>query len=716
MENKLKFSYLLNPILLKMFDGSTPSNVSKKVWMLITFSTGETHHLELFVTSLDENYSLILGYDWLAQHNPSIDWTETKITFRESKNPKEKLASGEKIDIHMVSALTMTKLCKDPGTPAFMISLANLIPSQATAANTLDSILDEYHDFSNVFSGEKVGTLAPHRPYDLQINIEEGVKPIHGPIYSLSPPELAALREFLEEHTKSGFICPSKSPWGSPILFVKKKDGSLCLCVDFRALNRVTEKDHYPLPLISDLLTSPAPARIYSKIDLKHAYHLVHIAKGDKPKTAFCTCYGSYEWQVMPFGLSNMPAAFQRFINEVLGDLMDICMVGYLDNILIYSDSLEDHRDHVCEVLHHLCMAGLYSNLKKCKFHKDTVEYLGFILSPKGLQMDPTKVSMIQDWPKPQKVRDIQAFLGFTNFYQRFIHDYSETTLPLNHLCKKSTTWHFGMEEAKAFQNLKKAFGSTLVLPHCAPDLPMMVEMDASDCAIVGILSVTTEDGEIWLVAFYSHTLQSAERNYDMHDKELLAIYEAFKSWHHYLEGSAKTIDMVTDHKNLEYFTTTKKLTRWQARWSKFLSQFNLSIRFRPGRLGAKPDALTQRPDVYSESVVTDCNRRPVLTLQQLERPHLAICLGTVEEVEQSLSEDLDHRALITDITRAAELDHLTQELQSKLETSDPPWGWEWSEGQPDQEILCLQVIHNHHDHPAAGHFREARTSELIHC
>src|SRR6266436_5797909 len=368
-------------------------------------------------------------------------------------------------------------------------------------------------------------------------------------------------------------------------------------------------------------------------------------------------------------------------------------------------------------------MAGLYANLKKCKFHMDTVEYLGFILSPKGLQMDPTKVSMIQDWPKPWKVQDVQAFLGFANFYWRFIHDYSETTLPLNHLCKKSTTWHFGAEEAKAFQNLKKAFGSAPVLAHWAPDLPMMVEMDASDCAIVGILSVTTEDGEIWPVAFYSRTLQSAERNYDMHNKELLVIYEAFKSWHHYLEGSAKTIDMVMDHKNLEYFTTTKKLTRRQARWSEFLSQFNLSIHFQPGRLGAKPDTLMQRPDVYSESAATDCNRRLVLTLQQLERPHLAICLGTVEEAEQSLSEDLDHGTLVMDITRVAESDHLAQELQSKLETSNSPWGWEWSEGQlqfqgclyiPDQEILHLQVIHNHHDHPAAGHFREARTSKLI--
>src|SRR5258708_39683402 len=223
----------------------------------------------------------------------------------------------------------------------------------------------------------------------------------------------------------------------------------------------------------------------------------------------------------MPFGLSNMPAAFQRFINEVLRDLMDVCTVGYLDNILIYLDSLEDHQDHVCEVLHHLCTVGLYANLKKCKFHMDTVEYLRFILSPKGLQMDPTKVSTIQDWPEPQKVQDVQAFLGFTNFYWRFIHDYSETTLPLNHLYKKSTTWHFGMEEAKAFQNLKKACGSAPVLAHWAPDLPMMVETDASDCVIAGILSV----------AFYSRTLQSAEWNYDTHDKELLAIFEAFKSW-----------------------------------------------------------------------------------------------------------------------------------------------------------------------------------------
>src|SRR5258706_6652720 len=223
--------------------------------------------------------------------------------FRELKNLKKELGSSGKIDIRMVSAVTMTKLCKDPGTSTFVISMTNLNPLQATAPKILDSIPAKYHEFCDVFSGEKVGTLALHRPYDLQINVKEGAKPIHRPIYSLSPLELVALREFLKEHTRNGFICPSKSPWGSPVLFIKKKDGSLHLCMDFCALNRVMEKDHYPLPLISDLLTSPTPARIYSKIDLKHAYHLVCIAEGDESKTTFHTWNGSYESRVMPFRL-----------------------------------------------------------------------------------------------------------------------------------------------------------------------------------------------------------------------------------------------------------------------------------------------------------------------------------------------------------------------------------------------------------------------------
>src|SRR5260221_3769137 len=207
----------------------------------------------------------------------------------------------------------MGRICQEAGSEMFLLSPSGIqqMPNpfhtspdwlEAKAASTaqpedpLSRVPQEYHEFCDVFSGEKANTLAPHRPYNLKINLEEGAKLFHRPIYSLSPPELSALREFLEENVKNGFIRPSKSPWGSPVLFVKKKDGSLHLCMDFCALNRVTEKDHYPLPLISDLLTSPTPARIYSKIDLKHAYHLVCITEGDEPKTVFRTHYGSYEW------------------------------------------------------------------------------------------------------------------------------------------------------------------------------------------------------------------------------------------------------------------------------------------------------------------------------------------------------------------------------------------------------------------------------------
>src|SRR5260370_14231230 len=224
-------------------------------------------------------------------------------------------------------------------SPSSDYSIRPIDMKVAELGNNAPTFPPEYQEFADVFSGEKANTLPPHRPYDLQITTEGDAKPFYGPIYSLSPLELTALREFLDENTRNGFIQPSRSPWGSLVLFVKKKDGSLQLCVDYRALNKVTQKDRYPLPLISDLLDSPGPTRIYTKIDLKHAYHLVRITDGDESKMAFRTCYGSFEWMVMQFGLSNAPAAFQSFINKVLGDLWDISTIRYLDATLISSST-----------------------------------------------------------------------------------------------------------------------------------------------------------------------------------------------------------------------------------------------------------------------------------------------------------------------------------------------------------------------------------------
>src|SRR6266436_2450867 len=375
-KNKLLLSKLLSTIPLRLFDRSTRNSVSHKTTIPLTFSTGETHRMEFYVTKLDKGYSIVLSYDWLVHHNPSINWAETKVVFPGTMKAPERpsIPTSSKFDIQMVLAKTISHLCRKPSNSIYCLdhhsdvevdkafphstsphseptSELHSVCTSTLALDSMGRIPVDYHEFHEVFSGTKADTLPPHQPYDLQISLEEGVKPFHRPIYSLSPLELAALREFLKEHTWNSFICPTKSPWGSPVLFIKKKDGSLCLCVDFCTLNKVTEKDCYLLPLIMDLLNTPGPARIYSKIDLKHAYHLKCIAEGDEPKMAFRTCYGSFEWRVMPFRLSNAPAVFQQFINDVLEGLLDVCVIGYIDDILVYSNSLDEHKDHVQEVL-----------------------------------------------------------------------------------------------------------------------------------------------------------------------------------------------------------------------------------------------------------------------------------------------------------------------------------------------------------------------------
>ena len=280
----------------------------------------------------------------------------------------------------------------------------------------LSGVPKQYHDFADVFSKAKATTLTPHREYDLHINLEEGASPLLGMVYSLSQTELGVLWTFIDEHLSYGFIKQSTSAHGAPVLFVCKKDGSLRLCIDYQGLNKLTKKDRYPLPLISDLLDSPSKAKIYSKIDLHHVYHLVHIAEGDEWKTVFHMWYGSFKWNVMPVGLTNAPAAFQQFINSILVDLLDVCIVIYLDDILIYSQDIKSHQEHDCEVLQHLWKHNLFAKPEKCEFHTTSTEYLSFCLSPDGLSMSMEKVKAISDWPEPQKVKDIQFFLKFMNF------------------------------------------------------------------------------------------------------------------------------------------------------------------------------------------------------------------------------------------------------------------------------------------------------------
>ena len=296
---------------------------------------------------------------------------------------------------------------------------------------------EHLHDILHVFEKEKARELPRHKPYDHTIPLKPGTSPPFGPLYGMSQKELLVLKEYIEENLSRGFIRHSSSPAGAPVLFVKKGDGSLRFCVDYRGLNEMTIKNRYPLPLIQETLARLQKAKWYTKLDLREGYYHLRIAEGDEWKTAFRTRYGHFEYQVMPFGLTNAPGSFQHFINDTLREFLDVFCTAYLDDILIYSNTLEDNKKQVRQVLERLSAAGIHLKPEKCKFHVKQVDYLGLVITPGGLRMQHEKVKTIREWGDARNLTDLQAFLGFANFYRRFILNYSKIVAPMTRLTGK---------------------------------------------------------------------------------------------------------------------------------------------------------------------------------------------------------------------------------------------------------------------------------------
>ena len=460
-------------------------------------------------------------------------------------------------------------------------------------------------DMSDCFDPDKASELPDLGGVEHSIDTDGPIP--YGPLYNLSEVQLEALRLYLQDAIRKRWIRPSTSPAGAPILFVPKKDGGLRLCVDYRGLNKVTIKNRHPLPLIDETLDRLVGAKIFTKLDLKDAYHRVRIRDGHEWKTAFRTRYGHFEYLVMPFGLANAPATFQAYVNTTLAGLLDHFVVVYLDDILIYSRNEDEHHDHVRQVLTRLRKNNLFCKLSKCEFDVKEVEFLGFFVGTEGVRADPERIRSVVEWPKPESFHDVQVFLGFANFYRRFIHRYSYVTLGLTDLLKgmergrKTGPFQWTEAAQESFQLLKDAFTSAPVLVHFDPSKKVRVETDASKFAIAGTISQQheTSDGtkQHWHpVAFWSRKLTGAERNYSTHDGELLAIVEAFKHWRHYLEGARYTIEVITDHKNLRYFMETKYLESRQARWAMYLATYDFEIMYRRGASNPA-DGPSRRPD-----------------------------------------------------------------------------------------------------------------------
>ncbi|KAK3506694.1 hypothetical protein QTP70_015432 [Hemibagrus guttatus] len=518
----------------------------------VLLQVGLLHVEETIFLVLEESTAdIILGRPWLEQHNSILSWSTGEVL----KPPPSRV-------------LSLTSPYRFP--PATPPSVTSSAPREPPSC---------FH------TGHGTVLLTCFRVNQC---------PGEG-FYPLSIAEEKAMEEYIKEALAQGYIRPSTSPAASSFFFVAKKDGGLQPCIDYRALNQITVKFRYPLPLIPAALEHLRGATIFTKLDLRSAYNLIRIREGDEWKTAFITPTGHYEYLVMPYGLANAPSVFQDFIHEVLREFLHRCVLVYIDDILIYSRSLAEHRQHVAEVLGRLREFQLFLKAEKCSFHEPAVQFLGYNISRSGIQMDEGKIAAVRDWLAPATVKELQWFLGFANFYRRFISNYSSIADPLTNLLRnkpKSLLWSPATEGP--FNTLKRAFTTAPLLIHPDPDKPFVVEVDASTTGVEAVLSQQQGNpSHLHPCAFFSHKLNPAERNYDIGNRELLAIKLALEEWRHWLEGARHPFLVLTDHKNLEYLRAAKRLNPRQARWALFFTWFEFSISFRPGSKNTKADALS---------------------------------------------------------------------------------------------------------------------------
>ena len=398
----------------------------------------------------------------------------------------------------------------------------------------------------------------------------------------------------MEDHGK---IRISSSPIRAPILFIPKPDRTIRLCVDYRGLNKITMKKKYPLPLMSELRSRLVKATIFTKLDLQNGYYLIRMAEGEEWKTAFKSRYDLYEYTVMPFRLCNVQSTFESMINDVFREMLDVGVNAYMDDILIYRETVEEHVALVRQVMERLRKARLCVSIKKSSFHQLEVEFLGYKMSDRRISITSTKVEEIRAWSTPENVVYVQSFMGFANFYRRFIKGFSKLAEPLTDLTKKDIKWTWTPACQDAFDKLKEMFTTGPILTHFDDTGPTKLETDASDFALGAVLSQLCEDEKWHPVAFHSRKFSPAEINYDVHDKEMAAIVAAFQEWADMLMSVDDQILVYTEHKNLDYFNTTKTLNRREHRWAEFLQPFNFKVIYREGRLNEKADALLRRRD-----------------------------------------------------------------------------------------------------------------------
>ena len=404
----------------------------------------------------------------------------------------------------------------------------------------------------------------------------------------MAPVEMKELAAQLQDLLDKGVIRPSVSPWGAPVLFVKKKDGSMRLCIDYRELNKLTVKNKYPLPRIDDLFDQLKGAEYFSKIDLRSGYHQLKIKPEDIPKTAFRTRYGHYEFLVMAFGLTNAPAAFMDLMNRIFKKYLDKFVIVFIDDILIYSKTQEEHAEHLKIALEILRNEKLYAKFSKCEFWLQEVQFLGHVVNKEGIKVDPAKIEAVMSWERPKTPTEVRSFMGLAGYYRRFVQDFAKIATPLTKLTRKNEKFEWNEKCEKSFQELKDRLVSApvLALPDEKGDFVIY-----SDASLKGLGCVLMQHGKV--IAYASRQLKTHEQKYPTHDLELAAIVFALKIWRHYLYG--EKCEIYTDHKSLKYIFTQKELNMRQRRWLELIKDYDCTINYHPGKANVVADALSRK-------------------------------------------------------------------------------------------------------------------------
>ncbi|XP_076247766.1 uncharacterized protein LOC143187432 [Calliopsis andreniformis] len=682
---------------------------------------------EFFVVAMTE--PCILDMAFLSKHRCQIDLARQVVCLtggisvplkgreEESRRPQEENRRHQEENRRLQEETEEKR-----GIPEHLRELFERCSMELTA-NQQSRFADLLEEFRDVFAKnpDEVGRceIVQHR-----INTGD-----HAPIKQ-APRRLPLNRrqevdQLLEKMEAQGVIEKSQSPWSSPIVLVKKKDGSTRFCIDYRRLNEITKKDSYPLPRIEDTLDALANSTWFSTVDLQSGYWQIVMDKRDREKTAFCVGAGLWQFRVMPFGLCNAPATFERLMETVLQGLnWRICLV-YLDDIIIHARTFDEEVEHLRQVFQRLRNAKLLMNPKKCDFLKRETKYLGHIVTGKGVKTDPEKIRAIAEWPVPANIKELRSFLGLCTYYRKFVRNFSDIAKPLHQLTENKQTFIWTEQHQKTFERLKSCLISSPVLAYPIEGADFILDTDASNVAIGAVLS-QVQGGQEKVIAYFSKVLGKAERNYCVTRRELLAVVKSVEHFHHYLYGRRFLVR--TDHAALRWLMSFKRPEGQIARWIERLQEYDIEIRHRGGKAHGNADALSRRP--CADTHCKPCSRREEQDQRETTRTLRTACeTGDVGDWRQTQAEDEDIGLIL--LKKREEIRPTREEISAcppqtkfywtiwdSLEVKDGILyrKWESSCGAKITWLLVVprkkvtEVLQECHSSPAAGHFGVNKT------